>query len=72
MFTLSNIRGIYYKRPNQNYKNLCFREHVAWTPLSHFVHTIFDLFGPMARLFQSEQNMQSSLFSQVNLQYIDH
>ena len=43
MFYPCTIRAVYHITPNQNYKHLCFREHLAWTPLSHFVHTVLDL-----------------------------
>ena len=38
-------------------KHLCFREHLAGTPLSHFVHTVLDLLEPMAWLFRLEQTV---------------
>ena len=57
-----SIRAICYIEPNQNYKHLCFREHLAWTPLAHFVPTVLDLLRPIAGLFQSEQTMQAFSF----------
>ena len=49
-------------KPNQNYKHLCFREHLAWTPLSHLVHTVLDFLEPAAGLFRLEQTMHSFSF----------
>ena len=48
MFYPCTRRAIYHIKPNQNYKYLFFREHLAWIPLSCFVHTALDLLRPIS------------------------
>ena len=67
MFSPCTIRAMCAIKPNQNYKHLCFREHLEWTPSLHFVDTAVDFLQPMAGLFRFNQTMH--FFSQENLQY---
>ena len=48
MFYPCTRRAMYHIKPNQNYKHLFFREHLAWIPLSCFVHTALDLLRPIS------------------------
>ena len=57
MFNLRTIRAICYIKPNQNSENTChstFMTLCAYSPLTFL--------QPMARLFRSEQTMQSYFY----------